>query len=98
MGGMRNNRNAPPEEVSTLHEHLHAAGYQTALLTSNPNAAMMSSLDRGVDVLRERSVEPTSLSTRELHADFWSWRASRSSTWRTSTCAATRSSASCRSR
>ena len=34
----------------------------------------MSNLDRGVDVLREKSVKPTSHSTRELHADFWKWR------------------------
>jgi arylsulfatase A-like enzyme len=74
MGGMRNNRNAPPEQILTLPEHLHRAAYQTALFTSNPNAATMSNLDRGVDVLREKSVEPTSRSTEELHADFWRWR------------------------
>jgi arylsulfatase A-like enzyme len=74
MGGMKNNRNAPPEQIQTLPEHLHRAGYQTALFTSNPNAATMSNLDRGVDVLREKSVESTSRSTEELHADFWRWR------------------------
>jgi arylsulfatase A-like enzyme len=74
MGGLKNNRNAPPEEVSTLPEHMHRAGYQTALFTSNPNAATMSGLDRGVDVLRENSVDPTSVSTRDLHHDFWRWR------------------------
>ena len=74
MGGMRHNRNAPPDEVLTIQEHLHHAGYQTALFTSNPNAATMSSLDRGTDLLRESGVEPTSRSTEELHADFWKWR------------------------
>ena len=74
MGGMRHNRNAPPNEVLTIQEHLHDAGYQTALLTSNPNAGTMSKLDRGADVLRENGVEPTSRSTEELHADFWKWR------------------------
>jgi arylsulfatase A-like enzyme len=74
MGGMRNSRNTPPEEILTLPEHLHRAGYQTAFFTSNPNAATMSNLDRGVDVLREKSVEPTSRSSQELHADFWKWR------------------------
>ena len=74
MGGMKNNRNAPPEQILTLPEHLHRAGYQTALFTSNPNGATMSNLDRGVDVLREKSVKPTSHSSRELHADFWKWR------------------------
>ena len=66
MGGMRNNRNAPPEEALTILEHLHRAGYQTALFTSNPNAATISGLDGGVDVLREKSVNPTSVSTLEL--------------------------------
>jgi arylsulfatase A-like enzyme len=74
MGGMMNNRNAPPEQALTISERLHQVGYQTALFTSNPNAATMSQLDRGVDVLREKSVQPTSVSTRELHADFWNWR------------------------
>ncbi len=53
---------------------MHSAGYQTALFTSNPNAATTSSLDQGVDVLRENSVDPTSASTRELHRDYWKWR------------------------
>ena len=74
MGGMRNNRVAPPKELLTIPEQLHKAGYQTAFFTSNPNAATMSNLDRGVDVLREKSVEPTSHSTRELHTDYWDWR------------------------
>ncbi len=74
MGGLKNNRNVPPDQVPMIHEHLHRAGYQTALLTSNSNAGTMSGLGRGVDVLRERGVEPTSRSTEELHADFWKWR------------------------
>ena len=74
MGGMRNSRTIAPTNVLTISEHLHRAGYQTALFTSNPNAATMSNLDRGVDVLREKSVEPTSHSTRELHKDYWDWR------------------------
>ena len=74
MGGMRHNRNSPPDGVLTIREHLHSDGYQTALFTSNPNAATMSKLDRGTDLLRESGVEPTSPSTEELHADFWKWR------------------------
>ena len=74
MGGLKNNRNVPPDQVPMIHEHLHRAGYQTALLTSNSNAGTMSGLGLGVDVLRERGVEPTSRSTEELHADFWKWR------------------------
>lgn len=74
MGGLTNNRNLPPDQVRTLAQHMHRAGYQTALFTSNPNAATVSSLGRGVDVLRENSVDPTSASTLELHRDFWRWR------------------------
>jgi len=74
MGGLKNNRNVPPDQILTLSEHMHRAGYQTALLTTNPNAATVSSLDRGVDVLRENSVESASASTVELHRDFWRWR------------------------
>ncbi len=74
MGGMKNDRNVPPDQVPMIQEHLHRAGYQTALLTSNPNAGTMSGLDRGVDVLREQGVEKESRSSEELHADFWNWR------------------------
>lgn len=34
----------------------------------------MSSLDRGVDVLREKGVEENIASSKELHEDFWNWR------------------------
>ena len=51
-----------------------AHGYQTAVFTSNVYAGTMSSLDRGVDVLREAGTEPNSASSRELHANFWQWR------------------------
>ncbi len=74
MGGMKNNRNTPPEEVLTIQEHLHNVGYQTALFTSNANAATMSNLDRGIDVLREKRARPNSGSSKELHGDFWKWR------------------------
>ena len=50
MGGMKDSRNVPPDQVPMIQEHLHRAGYQTALLTSNPNSGTMSNLDRGVDV------------------------------------------------
>ena len=74
LGGLKNGRNVPPKEVPTIQERLHSVGYQTALLTSNPNAGTMSNLDRGTDWLREHGLEPTSHSTKELHADFWKWR------------------------
>jgi len=34
----------------------------------------MFSLDRGVDVLRESGLEQNSISSEELHKDFWKWR------------------------
>ena len=74
MGGMRNNRNTPPEEILTVQEHLHASGYQTALFTTNANAGTMSNLDRGIDVLREKGAQPNSGSSKELQSDFWKWR------------------------
>ena len=74
MGGLKDNRSTPPEEVLTIQEHLHSVGYQTALFTSNANAGTMSNLDRGIDVLREKGAKPNSRSTVELHADFWKWR------------------------
>jgi arylsulfatase A-like enzyme len=75
LGGMRNGRNPVPVEVLTLAEHLHRAGYQTAQFTSNPNAGSMSDLDRGLDFFREAGVQPSSISTVELHENFRRWRA-----------------------
>ncbi len=49
LGGFRNGRTTAPEEVLTLAQHLHRAGYQTAEFTSNPNAGRISNLDRGND-------------------------------------------------
>ena len=34
-------------------EHMHQAGYQTAVFTGNPNAGTLSDLQRGVDLFRE---------------------------------------------
>lgn len=62
-------------------EHLHAAGYQTAVFTANPNAGRMSGLERGVDFFREdweefayRGGENYRISSRILHDAFWAWR------------------------
>ncbi len=74
LGGLRNGRNTAPEEVLTLAQHLHRAGYQTAEFTDNPNAGRMSNLDRGNDRFREAGVRPNSTSSVELHEDFWRWR------------------------
>jgi len=63
-----------PDQAVTMAQHLHRAGYQTAVLTTNAYAGIMSSLDREVDVLREAGFYPNSASSRELHEDFWAWR------------------------
>ena len=76
LGGLRDGRNPVPEQVSTIAEHLHRAGYQTAELTSNPNAGRISNLDRGHDVFRDIGVRPHhSVSSVALHEEFSRWRA-----------------------
>lgn len=62
-------------------DHMHSGGYQTAVFTANPYAGPVSTLDRGVDVLRdawdEFSYHPRSnhsASSRYLHEAFWHWR------------------------
>ena len=61
-------------------EHMHGAGYQTAVFTANPNAGSLSNLKRGVDVFRENwddfsyTGDNHRESSRFLHEGFWSWR------------------------
>ena len=74
LGGYKSDSDPLPDEAVTLAQHLHRAGYQTAVFTSNAYAGTMSSLDRGVDVLREAGAERNSASSAELHENFWSWR------------------------
>lgn len=74
LGGYISDSDPLPYQAVTMAEHLHRAGYQTAVFTSNPYAGTLSSLERGTDRLREADVEPNSMSSAELHADFWTWR------------------------
>ena len=74
LGGLQNARNTAPDEVLTLAEHLHRAGYQTAEFTSNPNAGQLSGLARGNDVFRDAGVSRDATSSVELHENFWRWR------------------------
>ena len=74
LGGLVRGRNVVPETVPTLAERLHAAGYQTALLTTNSNAGSISGLDRGNDVFREAPTENFSISSAELQGNFEAWR------------------------
>ena len=74
LGGYASDNDALPDQAVTMAQHLHGAGYQTAVLTTNPYAGVMSSLDRGVDVLREAGVDLNVTSSTVLHEDFWNWR------------------------
>jgi len=74
LGGQRNGRNPVPNEALTMAEHMHRAGYLTASFVSNANAGSMSDLERGLDLFRETGVKPNSISSVELHDNFWSWR------------------------
>lgn len=76
-----NGRNPVPAEAVTMAEHMHRAGYQTAVFTGNPNAGTLSDLQRGVDLFREDWEDFSYLgrnnhkeSSRYLHEGFWSWR------------------------
>jgi arylsulfatase A-like enzyme len=84
LGGFRGGFNVIPENAPTMAEHMHQAGYQTAVFTANPNAGSMSGLERGVDYFREDWDDvsyATGLgvkeSSRYLHAEFGRWREQR---------------------
>ncbi|MCZ6755926.1 MAG: sulfatase [Gemmatimonadetes bacterium] len=80
LGGYITQSDPLPERAVTMAEHMHRGGYQTAVFTANPQAGRMSSLDRGVDVLRDTWDEFTytsvshSASSAWLHEAFWKWR------------------------
>jgi arylsulfatase A-like enzyme len=82
MGGLLNWHDPVPEQAVTMAEHMHRAGYQTAVFTANPNAGTMSDLQRGVDLFREDWKDFAYLgegrnhreSSRFLNEGFWSWR------------------------
>jgi arylsulfatase A-like enzyme len=76
LGGYWDDTDLLPEQAVTMAQHLHGAGYQTAVFTTNAYAGIMSGLDRGVDVLREADIEVNTTSSRQLHKDFWAWRQS----------------------
>jgi arylsulfatase A-like enzyme len=63
-----------PDQVLTMAEHMHRAGFQTAVLVSNDYAGRMSGLGRGVDKMRDIDPENYSISSVLMHNDFWKWR------------------------
>ncbi len=81
MGGLLNWNDGVPDQAVTMAEHMHRAGYQTAVFTANPNAGTLSNLQRGVDLFREDWKDFAYFrnqnhreSSRFLHDGFWSWR------------------------
>ncbi len=80
LGGFTTNEDRIPKGVVTMAQHFGAAGYQTAVLTTNPFAASMSGLEQGVDRFRDKGAQHNSASSVELHTDFLEWSAGLSST------------------
>ena len=81
MGGLLNWNDGVPDQAVTMAEHMHRAGYQTAVFTANPNAGTLSNLQRGVDFFREDWEDFAYYrdqnhreSSRFLHEGFWNWR------------------------
>jgi arylsulfatase A-like enzyme len=74
LGGYKSDSDPLPDQAVTMAQHLHRAGYQTGVFASIPYAGTLSSLDRGVDALRDAGIEQNSKSSKELHENFWSWR------------------------
>ena len=80
-GLLPGSHNLVPAEAVTMAEHMHRAGYQTAVFTANPSAGTLSDLQRGVDLFREDFGDFSYLgrdnhreSSKYLHEGFWSWR------------------------
>ncbi len=82
LGGFRNGFNVVPDNAPTMAQHMHRAGYQTAVFTANANAGRMSGLERGVDLFRESWEEfrygsgggRYAESSRIAQNAFWRWR------------------------
>lgn len=75
LGGLRRGIHSTPVPTKsvTMAEHMRRAGYQTAVLTSNPNCARVIGLERGVDFMRDADTEHSN-SSPELHDRFWRLR------------------------
>lgn len=81
LGGLNGGSNPIPANVTTMAEHFKGAGFHTGIFTMNPNAAGLSGLTRGVDVVRDFGVRGSfmphpieAVSSRVLHEQFWQWR------------------------
>jgi arylsulfatase A-like enzyme len=76
LGGLRRGVHSTPVPAgaTTMAERMRRGGYATAVLTSNPNAARVIGLERGVDYLRDSETGEHSRSSTELHEAFWRFR------------------------
>lgn len=79
LGGDLDQADPLPAKAVTMAERMHQAGYVTEVLTSNPYCGRMSSLDRGVDILRDSDPEaknekPLESTSEILHRAFWDIR------------------------
>jgi arylsulfatase A-like enzyme len=82
LGAAKAGFNIVPDNVLTMAQHMHRAGYQTAVFTPNPNAGRMSGLERGVDVFQEAwagfdylgGENRTSETSKVLNEAYWNWR------------------------
>lgn len=74
IGGTRTQRTRLPERAVTMAQHLHRAGYQTAVYTGNPSAASVAGLGEEVDLLRDWVPWDGVVTSARLQAEFWKWR------------------------
>jgi len=74
LGGFRSGSDPLPEQAVTMAERMREAGYKTEVLTSNPYCGRISSLDRGVDIIRDTELGGTHPSSADLHREFWRLR------------------------
>jgi|GEM_PF-1685020 len=75
LGGFTSYADPLPDRAVPMAEHFQRAGYQTALFTSNSLAGRASSLDRGVDILRDTDMYDSRVpSSIALHKEFLRWR------------------------
>lgn len=74
LGGYETPSDPLPDQALTMAQRFHEAGYQTGVFTSNTWCGTISSLDRGVDSLRETVEGSNSASSAKLQEDFFRWR------------------------
>lgn len=74
LGGYAKPADPLPDKATTMAQHLHGIGFETGVFTSNTWCGTMSSLERGVDALRETVVGGNSTASTEVQSSFWRWR------------------------